>query len=189
MAIKIADMLSKQPLTFIVTGLFLAAWVLCGRSLALQEHQGQLRAQIARVNDSVEQALATIASIQKLEQEADFGRSEIKRWESGFPATDPLVWLPPRIKEHFSHYGFAAPVTRLDKVQEDPELLHYQRYYWRIRLPLDERTADLRNLLSAVGEFEEVERVAKVIDVAIQPDPLNPSGRAAVITVATLLRN
>lgn len=181
-------MLSTQRLILIGAGLLLVAWLLGGHCLKLQARAKLLRSQIAGLNGRVEEARKTISGIQRLEEEADTARSEINQWERSFPPDPPMVWIPPRMKEHFRRYGFGEPVVRFDAAHADPELPNYRRLYGRIHLPLNEGSYNLRNLLNAVADIEETERLTKVVGLAIQPDPSNPQGRTAIIALAALIR-
>ncbi len=156
---------------------------------ALREREHGLRFQIADLRVRVQEKIETIKDIRALEQKASNSRAELDRLESGFPTASPLVWIPARMEEHFRRFGFREPIVRLNSTRDEPELPGYQRIFWTVGLPLQEGSDYFPIVLRAVAKLEQAEPVVRVIDLAIQTDPLNSPARAAAVTVVTLVRN
>lgn len=179
--------------TLVLAGavVLVAGWLFYGDSSigALRERERDLRSQIADLRVGMQAKIETIKDVRALEQKANDSRAELDRLESGFPADSPLVWIPARMERHFRRLGFQEPVVRLNSTRDEPELPGYQRIFFSVGLPLREGSEDLSSVLRAVAKLEQAEPVVRVIDLAIQADPLSPPARAAAITVVALGRN
>jgi hypothetical protein len=139
------------------------------------------------LRERIEAALGAMKKVQAIEQQAARARVENQRLKSEQPAGSVLVWLPGRMEEHFSSFGISIAVSRLARVMDEPETPGYQRVYWVLGIPVEERNQKLPNLLFAVADIEDRNPYIKVIDFAIRPEPTDPRRRIATVNIAALV--
>jgi len=167
----------------------MAAWLYYRHTLVpVQERGRALVEQIRELDGRVNEARDSLKECQAVEAETATARVAVHRLERDLPSSSAIFWVPARLKEHFRRFGFAEPLARLNTAQEDAELPGYQRIYWTIGLPLNDDPKSLGAVLLAVADLEQTERLSKVIDVTIQPDPEDSRRRDAAITVVTLVK-
>lgn len=183
-------MRTKQILLWVTGGVMaMAAWLYYRDTLVpVQERGRALVEQIRDLDRRVNEARNLLRECQALEAETANARVAVHRLERDLPSGSALFWVPARLKEHFRRFGFAEPLARLNSTVEDPDLPGYQRIFWTIGLPVDYDSKNLGAVMLAVADLEQTDRVARVIDVTIQPDPENSRRRDAAITVVSLVK-
>ena len=90
------------------------------------------------------------------------------------------------MREHFARFRIATPEIRLNTIRDEPHIAGCERSFWFVRLPIDEGSANMANLLLGVEELDRRNPFLRVLDLSIRPDPDDGNRRIAVLNLGIL---
>lgn len=169
-------------------GLALAGWGFYARWTApLHREAAEITRDVVHLRDQIDAAHKTIAEVHALKKDTEATRSAGVRLQEGYPPGSPMVWVPTLIKDHFARSGTAVLLTRLNTVQDEPNLPGQARGFWSTALPIDEAGGNLAPMIHGVADLELQNPFFTVLDFAIRPDPENPGRRVALLNLTALI--
>lgn len=146
----------------------------------------QMRQEMADLATRAEHARAAVKMVQDLEQESAAARVAFQRWQSELPKGSAIVWLPPRIKEHFARFGLPVPVARLNATLPEPGLPRLKRSFWAVEIPLAHPLKDTTAALLAVAELDQQDALVRVLDFAVRPDSRKTGRQVATLNLSVI---
>ncbi len=178
----------------------LGAVAACGLALAagrelyvrttapLRQQEAKILRDVAALSRRIDAARKTIAEVQAQEKDVEAIRSKAERLQADCPPGSPVVWVPSLLRDHFARSGAAVLLTRLNAIQDEPNLPGHARGFWSAALPIDEAGHDIAALLEEVADLERQNPCVRVLDFAVRPDPENPGHRVALLNLTALSR-
>lgn len=177
----------------------LGALAACGLALAggrefhvrstvlLRQQEAEILRDVADLSRRIDGAHKTIEEVRTQQKDAEASRIEWERLQDDHPAGSPMVWVPTLVRDQFARSGTAVLLTRLNTIQDEPNLRGYRRGFWSTALPIDEGGRNIPALLQGVADLEQRNPCVRVLDFTIRPDPENPGGRVALLNLTTLI--
>ena len=153
-----------------------------------QQREHQIHIEMASVQAQTSEARIALKLLQNLETQSADASAELRRMDSEFPNTPPVVWVPERVKQYFGRFGFPELTVRQTAALEAPELPGYERILWSAHVPMKNAAKQKGDLLLAMANLAEAEPIVRVADITIEAGASEPEPRPAVFTFSTLLR-
>ena len=153
-----------------------------------EQREHQIHIEMASVQAQTSEARIALKLLQNLKTQSVDALAELRRMDSAFPNTPPVVWVPERVKQYFGRFGFPELTVRQIAALEAAELPGYERILWSTHLPMKNVAKQMGGLLLAIANLKEEEPLLRVADVTIEASASEPGFHSAVVTFSTLLR-
>lgn len=146
----------------------------CQRSLAeARVRLSDARDQIRKTSDQAPEAARVSASLKAL--------------HSGIPGEPTAVWLPVRIEKHLRSAGIVGTVIRMNATSPEPGIAGYERSFWNLNVPRQERMKNLDGVLLELADIEAKEPFVRILDLYFHSEAEHQHSPAGGVNVTALI--
>ena len=147
------------------------------------ESQQTLAQSRARLSDAREQ----IRKTSERAPEAARVNALLKALHSGIPGEPTAVWLPVRIEKHLRSAGIVDTVIRMNATSPEPGIAGYERSFWNLNVPRQERMKNLDGVLLELADIESKEPFVRILDLYFHSEAEHQHSPAGGVNVTALI--
>ena len=156
-------------------------------TVPLRQQAAEILREVEELSGRVEAAHKTITEVHAEKKDTEASRSAGERLHDGCPAGQAMIWVPTLIKDHFARAGTAVLITRLNMIQDEPNLPGQERGFWSTALQIDEAGRNIAPIIHGIADLEQQNPCVRVLDFAIRTDPEHPGKRVALLNLTALI--